>query len=143
MSAIAIEAIGRKPVLGTPGSAGYDLRVRGQWVISPGQCALIPTGTNIHINTPTLCGLLLPRSSLFGKTGLILTNGAGVIDSDYQGEIMVSLLSTKRDGPAILNDGERFCQLVLTRVETNVEWSMCNVFSGATDRGEGGIGSTG
>ena len=142
---ISMEVISKfyTPELATTGSAGFDLRVRGHYTIHPGQQALIPTGVNVHIRTTTLCGLLVPRSSLFKKTGLILTNGTGIIDSDYQGEIMVSLLSTKRDEPAVLVNGQRFAQLVFTRVETDIDWQVCNAFSNTTDRAEGRHGSTG
>ena len=129
------------PELGTPGSAGVDLRacLDAPLTLAPGETALIGTGIAIHLDDPGLCALILPRSGL-GHRGLVLGNLVGLIDSDYQGELKISTWNRGQESQTI-EPGDRIAQLVITPViqPTFVEVEAFD----ATDRGEGGFGHTG
>lgn len=130
------------PAYATPGSAGLDLRacLDAPMVLEPGQTQLIPTGLAIHIGDPTLAALVLPRSGLGHKHGIVLGNLVGLIDSDYQGPLMVSCWN--RGGTAFtVQPMERIAQLVVVPV-VQASFRRVDEF-GASDRGEGGFGSTG
>jgi len=130
------------PAYATAGSAGLDLRacLTEPLVLEPGRAELIPTGIAIHLDDPTLAAVILPRSGLGHKHGIVLGNLVGLIDSDYQGQLMVScwnrgaLLFTVRPG-------ERIAQLVVVPV-VQVELDVVADFA-ASDRGAGGFGHSG
>ena len=130
------------PVYATPGSAGLDLRacLDAPLVLEPGQTQLIPTGLSIHIADPGLAAMILPRSGLGHKHGIVLGNLVGLIDSDYQGPLMVSCWNR---GPAsfTLQPMERIAQLVIVPV-VQARFRRVDEFS-MSARGEGGFGSTG
>jgi dUTP pyrophosphatase len=130
------------PAYATPGSAGLDLRacVDAAIVIEPGQTVLIPTGLAIHIADPGLAAMILPRSGLGHKHGIVLGNLVGLIDSDYQGPLMVSCWN--RGGAAFtVLPLDRIAQLVIVPV-VQASFRVVEEF-GASDRGAGGFGSTG
>ena len=130
------------PHYATPGSAGLDLRacLDTAVVLAPGQTALIPTGLSIHIGDPGLCAMLLPRSGLGHKHGIVLGNLVGLIDSDYQGPLMVSCWN-RGATPFTIEPMERIAQMTIVPV---VQARFRRVDSFATsERGEGGFGSTG
>ena len=130
------------PAYATPGSAGLDLRacLDTPLVLEPGQTELIPTGLAIHIGDPGLAAMILPRSGLGHKHGIVLGNLVGLIDSDYQGPLMVSCWNR---GPAsfTLQPMERIAQLVIVPV-VQARFRRVDEFS-MSARGEGGFGSTG
>lgn len=130
------------PSYATPGSAGLDLRacVEQTLTLEPGQTELIPTGLAIHIEDPQLCAMILPRSGLGHKHGIVLGNLVGLIDSDYQGQLFVSCWNR---GQTTFNiePGERIAQLVLVPV-VQAAFEVVDEFSDS-DRGEGGFGSSG
>ncbi|MDH4061670.1 MAG: dUTP diphosphatase [Aquincola sp.] len=130
------------PAYATPGSAGLDLRAALEvpLVLAPGQVQLVPTGLSIHIGDPGLCAMLLPRSGLGHKHGIVLGNLVGLIDSDYQGPLMVSCWN--RGGTAFtIEPLERIAQMVIVPV---VQAAFRRVDSFETSaRGEAGFGSTG
>ncbi|NVK39249.1 MAG: dUTP diphosphatase [Gammaproteobacteria bacterium] len=130
------------PHYGTEGSAGLDLRacLEDTLVLNPGETKLIPTGMSIYIEDNGLAAMILPRSGLGHKHGIVLGNLVGLIDSDYQGELMVSCWN-RGDTPFTMEVGERIAQLVIVPV-VQAEFDMVSEFE-ATDRGEGGFGSTG
>lgn len=130
------------PHYATPGSAGLDLRacLTEALILKPSDTKLIPTGLSIHINNPYLAAMILPRSGLGHKHGIVLGNLVGLIDSDYQGELMVSCWNRGNDTFTI-NPGERIAQLVMVPV-TQVEFDVVETFA-ETERGEGGFGSSG
>lgn len=130
------------PHYGTEGSAGLDLRacLEDTLVLNPGETKLIPTGMSIYIEDSGLAAMILPRSGLGHKHGIVLGNLVGLIDSDYQGELMVSCWN-RGDTPFTMEVGERIAQLVIVPV-VQAEFDMVSEFE-ATDRGEGGFGSTG
>lgn len=130
------------PQYATPGSAGLDLRacVNEPLTLNPGQCELIPAGIAIHIGDPGYAALILPRSGLGHKHGIVLGNLVGLIDSDYQGQIFVSTWN-RGNTPFVINPLERLAQLVVSPV-MQVEFNVVDEFS-ASDRGAGGFGSTG
>lgn len=130
------------PHYATPGSAGLDLRacIAEPLDIQPGQTVLVPTGMAIHLADPGLAAMILPRSGLGHKHGIVLGNLVGLIDSDYQGELMVSVWNRGQQG-FLLNPLDRIAQLVVVPV-LQVAFNVVGDFS-ATDRGEGGFGSTG
>ena len=130
------------PHYATPGSAGLDLRacLESPIHLSPGQTTLIPTGMAIHLADPGLAAMILPRSGLGHKHGIVLGNLVGLIDSDYQGELMVSVWNRGKDSFTI-NPLERIAQLIVVPV-VQVAFNVVNEFS-ASERGEGGFGSTG
>jgi dUTP pyrophosphatase len=137
--------IGREfplPQHATAGSAGMDLRacIDGPLVLQPGTTELIPTGISIYIADPGLAAVLLPRSGLGHKNGIVLGNLVGLIDSDYQGPLMVS--TWNRGGAAFtINPGDRIAQMVFVPV-VQVGFEVVEDFSG-TARGAGGFGSSG
>ena len=130
------------PAYATPGSAGLDLRacLDAPLVLEPGQCKLIPTGLAIHIGDPGLASMLLPRSGLGHKHGIVLGNLVGLIDSDYQGPLMVSCWN-RGQTVFTLQPMERIAQLVIVPV-LKAEFRRVDEFE-TSDRGAGGFGSTG
>lgn len=130
------------PAYGTPGSAGLDLRacVDAPLVIEPGQTVLVPTGLAIHIGDPGYAAMILPRSGLGHKNGIVLGNLVGLIDSDYQGQLMVS--TWNRGGASFtLQPLDRLAQLVIVPV-LQVGFNVVEEFA-SSERGAGGFGSTG
>ena len=130
------------PQYATPGSAGLDLRacIADPLTLLPGETRLIPTGIAIHLADPGLAAMILPRSGLGHKHGIVLGNLVGLIDSDYQGEIMVSTWNRGHDG-FTLNPLDRLAQLVVVPV-VQVAFNVVDEFS-QSSRGAGGFGSTG
>ena len=129
------------PAYATSASAGLDLRacIDAPIVLEPGRAELIPTGLAIYIADPGYAGMILPRSGLGHKQGIVLGNLVGLIDADYQGPLMVS--AWNRGASAFtLNPLERLAQLVIVPVR-QVEFNVVDEFT-ATQRGEGGFGST-
>ncbi|TAG66121.1 MAG: dUTP diphosphatase [Burkholderiales bacterium] len=133
------------PAYATQGSAGLDLRacIDAPLALAPGETTLVPTGIAIHIADPGYAALILPRSGLGHKHGIVLGNLVGLIDSDYQGELMVSVWNRNAPGgPSFtINPQERIAQLVIVPVQ-QVSFQEVPDFS-ASDRGAGGFGSTG
>ena len=130
------------PAYATGGSAGLDLRacLDGPLELEPGRAELIPTGMAIHVEDPGLAAVILPRSGLGHKHGIVLGNLVGLIDSDYQGQLMVSCWNRGRE-PFTIRPGERIAQLVVVPV-VQVEFEVVESFA-ASDRGSGGFGHTG
>lgn len=130
------------PAYATPGSAGLDLRacLDAEAQLAPGQTTLIPTGLAIHIGDANLCATILPRSGLGHKHGIVLGNLVGLIDSDYQGQLMVSMWNRSQEHFTI-NPGDRIAQLVFMPV-VQAEFNIVSDFD-ASDRGEGGFGHSG
>ena len=130
------------PDYATPGSAGMDLRAMLQEPldIAPGQTELIPTGIAIHIADPSLAAVILPRSGLGHKHGIVLGNLVGLIDSDYQGQLFVSCWN-RGDTPFRMEIGERLAQLVIVPV-VQARFNIVEEFE-SSDRGEGGFGHSG
>lgn len=130
------------PEYATDGSAGLDLRACLDTPLSlaPGDTELIPTGMAIHIEDPGLAAVILPRSGLGHKHGIVLGNLVGLIDSDYQGQLFVSCWNRGRDA-FIIQPGERIAQLVLVPV-VQAQFEIVKDFT-ASSRGAGGFGSSG
>jgi dUTP pyrophosphatase len=130
------------PAYATAGSAGLDLRacLTEPLVLEPGRAELIPTGIAIHLGDPTLAAVILPRSGLGHKHGIVLGNLVGLIDSDYQGQLMVSCWN-RGALPFTVRPGERIAQLVVVPV-VQVELDVVADFA-ASDRGAGGFGHSG
>lgn len=130
------------PHYATPGSAGLDLRacLEVPLLLVPGQTTLVPTGMAIHLADPGLAAMILPRSGLGHKHGIVLGNLVGLIDSDYQGELMVSVWNRGHEN-FTLNPLDRIAQLVVVPV-LQVGFNIVETFDAST-RGEGGFGSTG
>ncbi len=130
------------PAYATLGSAGLDLRACTEHVmtIQPGETSLIPTGIAIHLADPGLAAMVLPRSGLGHKHGIVLGNLVGLIDSDYQGQILVSCWN-RGQTPFLLNPLERIAQLVVVPV-VQVDFNVVDDFE-QSHRGENGFGSTG
>ncbi len=130
------------PHYATPGSAGLDLRacIEGPVKIHPGDTMLVPTGIAIHLADPGLAAMILPRSGLGHKHGIVLGNLVGLIDSDYQGEIMVSTWNRGKES-FTLNPLDRLAQLIVVPV-MQVAFNVVEEFD-ASSRGDGGFGSTG
>ncbi|NYT24224.1 dUTP diphosphatase [Alcaligenaceae bacterium] len=130
------------PAYATRGSAGLDLRacIDAPLSLAPGATELIPTGLSIHIADQAYAAVILPRSGLGHKHGIVLGNLVGLIDSDYQGPLMVSAWN-RGDRPFMLEPMERIAQLVVVPVQ-QVEFDIVDEF-GDSDRGDGGFGSTG
>ena len=130
------------PSYATSGSAGLDLRacIDEAIDIMPGETKLVPTGLAIHIADPGYAALILPRSGLGHKHGIVLGNLVGLIDSDYQGQLMVSTWNRGTE-PFTLNPMERLAQLVIVPV-LQVGFNVVDEFE-ESDRGAGGFGSTG
>ena len=130
------------PTYATPGSAGLDLRaaIDEPLVLEPGQTVLIPTGLSIHLGDPGLAALILPRSGLGHKHGIVLGNLVGLIDSDYQGPLMVSAWNRGSQAYTV-QVLERIAQLVIVPV-VQASFRRVDEF-GDSQRGSGGFGSTG
>jgi len=130
------------PAYATEGSAGLDLRamIDTPLVLAPGGCELLPTGLAIWIEDTALAGLILPRSGLGHKHGIVLGNGVGLIDSDYQGELKVSAWN-RSSQPYTIEPGARIAQLILVPV-VMAELAVVDEFA-ASGRGSAGFGSTG
>ncbi len=130
------------PEPATAGSAGLDLRacIDAPCVLEPGAAALIPTGIAIHIGDPGFAAMLLPRSGLGHKHGIVLGNLVGLLDSDYQGPLMVSCWNR---GSAVftIEPGDRVAQMIVVPV-ARAQFEVVAEFS-ASDRGDGGFGSSG
>jgi len=134
---------GQLPAYATPGSAGLDLRacIDAPLTLTPNTWELIPTGIAVHIQDPGYAALILPRSGLGHKHGIVLGNLVGLIDSDYQGQLMVS--AWNRSGTAFtLKPMERLAQLVIVPV-VQAQFNVVQEFTTASERGQGGYGSTG
>jgi dUTP pyrophosphatase len=130
------------PQHATAGSAGMDLRacIAAPLLLAPGAVELIPTGISIFIEDPGLAAVLLPRSGLGHKNGVVLGNLVGLIDSDYQGPLMVSCWNRSQT-PFTINPGDRIAQMVILPV-VQVQFDVVSDFA-QTDRAEGGFGSSG
>lgn len=130
------------PEYATPGSAGLDLRacLAEPLTVQPGDTHLIPTGMAIHIADPALAALILPRSGLGHKHGIVLGNLVGLIDSDYQGELLLSCWN-RGHGPFTIAVGERLAQLILVPV-VQAQFKIVPEFTPST-RGSGGFGHSG
>ncbi|ABK09265.1 dUTP diphosphatase [Burkholderia orbicola] len=130
------------PAYATTGSAGLDLRacLDAPVTLQPGETTLVPTGLAIHLADPGYAALILPRSGLGHKHGIVLGNLVGLIDSDYQGQLMVSTWNRGQTA-FVLNPFERLAQLVIVPV-VQAQFNIVDEFT-ESDRGEGGFGSTG
>ena len=130
------------PQYATAGSAGLDLRacIDAPITLAPGQTELVPTGIAIHLDDPGYAAVVLPRSGLGHKHGIVLGNLVGLIDSDYQGQIFISTWN-RGNAPFVLNPMERLAQLVVVPV-AQVELNVVEDFT-ESSRGAGGFGSTG
>jgi len=133
------------PAYGTPGSAGLDLRacLDAPLTIAPGETVLVPTGLAIHIGDPGYAAMILPRSGLGHKSGIVLGNLVGLIDSDYQGQLMVSTWNRSQQA-FTLQPMERLAQLIVVPV-MQVGFDVVDEFDSErhSERGAGGFGSTG
>lgn len=134
---------GQLPAYATPGSAGLDLRacLDAPLVLQPNAWQLVPTGMAIHLADPNYAALILPRSGLGHKHGIVLGNLVGLIDSDYQGQLMVSAWNRSPTAFTI-EPMERIAQLVIVPV-VQARFRVVDEFAGPTERGAGGYGSTG
>jgi deoxyuridine 5'-triphosphate nucleotidohydrolase len=130
------------PTYATAGSAGMDLRacLSAPLVLEPGRAELVPTGLAIHVEDPSLAAVILPRSGLGHKHGIVLGNLVGLIDSDYQGQLMVSVWN-RGDQAFTIKPGERIAQLVVVPV-VQVELEVVEDFTSSA-RGAGGFGHSG
>jgi dUTP pyrophosphatase len=130
------------PAYATPGSAGLDLRacIDSPLEMQPGDTFLMPTGLAIHVADPGYCALVLPRSGMGFKNGIVLANLVGLIDSDYQGQLMVPLWNRSQK-TFTLNPMERVAQMIIVPV-MQAQFNVVEEFT-ATERGAGGFGSTG
>jgi deoxyuridine 5'-triphosphate nucleotidohydrolase len=130
------------PAYATAGSAGMDLRacLDAPLALEPGRAELVPTGLAIHVEDPGLAAVILPRSGLGHKHGVVLGNLVGLIDSDYQGQLMVSVWNRGRE-PFTIQPGERIAQLVVVPV-VQVELQVVEDFT-TSARGAGGFGHSG
>ena len=130
------------PAHATAGSAGLDLRacIGAALELAPGDCKLVPTGIAVHLNDPGLAALIIPRSGLGHKHGIVLGNLVGLIDSDYQGELMISCWN-RGEQPFRIEPGERIAQLVVVPV-VQVQFDVVEEFT-PSERGGGGFGHTG
>jgi dUTP pyrophosphatase len=131
------------PAYATPGSAGLDLRacLDAPLTLQANAWQLVPTGMAIHLNDPAYAALILPRSGLGHKHGIVLGNLVGLIDSDYQGQLMVSAWN-RSDVAFTIEPMERIAQLVIVPV-VQAQFRIVDEFAAASERGEGGYGSTG
>jgi dUTP pyrophosphatase len=134
---------GQMPTYATPGSAGLDLRacLDAPLTLAPNAWQLVPTGMAIHLKDPAYAAMLLPRSGLGHKHGIVLGNLVGLIDSDYQGQLMVSCWN-RSDVAFTIEPMERIAQMVIVPV-LQARFHVVDEFGSATERGEGGYGSTG
>ena len=131
------------PAYATPGSAGLDLRacLDAPLTLQANAWQLVPTGMAIYLNDPSYAALILPRSGLGHKHGIVLGNLVGLIDSDYQGQLMVSAWN-RSDVAFTIEPMERIAQLVIVPV-VQAQFNLVDEFVQASERGEGGYGSTG
>ena len=130
------------PEYATAASAGMDLRaaLEVEQVLHPGDAMLVPSGLSIHIADPGLCALVLPRSGLGHRHGIVLGHGTGLIDADYQGPLLISVWNRSREAFTI-QPGDRIAQLVLVPI-VRAKLKVVDTFAGSA-RGEGGFGHTG
>ena len=132
------------PEYATEGSAAIDLRAAvpsdKPVIVGPGQCRLIPTGIAVYIKDPELAGMILPRSGLGHKNGIVLGNLVGLIDSDYQGELLISCWNRSKEVFRI-RAGDRLAQMVFVPIQ-RVSFRVVEAFT-ASARGEGGFGQSG
>ncbi len=130
------------PRYATPGSAGLDLRacIDHALTVEAGQAVMVPTGLAIHLDDPGYCAMILPRSGLGHRHGIVLGNLVGLIDSDYQGPLQISCWNRSSE-PYILQPLDRVAQLVIVPVQ-QVEFDLVDAFTESV-RGAGGFGSTG
>ncbi|MCW2967767.1 MAG: deoxyuridine 5-triphosphate nucleotidohydrolase Dut [Solirubrobacteraceae bacterium] len=135
-----LDAAARLPAHAHDGDAGYDLHALEAAELAPGERAMVRTGVAVEI-PPGHAGLVLPRSGTAAKHGISLVNAPGLIDSGYRGELKVLLLNTDRAQPFSVAPGDRIAQLVVVRVETPPVEEVTALT--ATQRGEGGFGSSG
>ena len=133
---------GNLPAYGTPGAAGLDLRacLDAPLTLQPGDSQLVPAGIAIHIGDPGFAAIVLPRSGLGAKHGIVLGNLVGLIDSDYQGQVLVSVWNRGQTAFTI-QPMDRIAQLVVVPVQ-QVEFNLVDEFQ-SSSRGAGGFGSTG
>ena len=131
------------PAYATPGSAGLDLRacLDAPLTLQPNAWQLVPTGMAIHLADPGHAALILPRSGLGHKHGIVLGNLVGLIDSDYQGQLMVSAWN-RSSQPFVLQPMERLAQMVIVPV-VQAQFQVVQEFADVSERGAGGYGSTG
>lgn len=127
---------------GSTGAAGYDLRacIDQPVELQPGESVLIDTGVSVYVKDPNFASVILPRSGLGHKSGIILGNTVGLIDPDYQGNLMMSLLNRKSE-VFVINPLDRVAQLVFVPV-VHPEFNITDDFTDNTERGDGGFGST-
>ena len=130
------------PAYATAASAGMDLRaaVEAPLTLAPGDTALVPSGISIHLADPHLCAVVLPRSGLGHRHGIVLGNGTGLIDADYQGPLLISVWNRSQEA-FTLQPGDRIAQLVVLPI-TRVSLQVVDTFADSA-RGEGGFGHTG
>lgn len=130
------------PAYATESSAGLDLRaaLEAPLTLGAGQSALVPSGIAIHLADPNLCALVLPRSGLGHRHGIVLGNGTGLIDADYQGPLLISLWNRSAEA-FVIQPGDRVAQLVVLPI-ARVQLKIVDTFI-ASARGEGGFGHTG
>jgi dUTP pyrophosphatase len=130
------------PAYGSSGAAGLDLRacIDGPLTLEPGDSKLVPSGIAIHIGDPGYAALVLPRSGLGAKNGIVLGNLVGLIDSDYQGQVFVSMWNRSKTAFTI-QPMDRIAQMIIVPVQ-QIEWNVVEEFD-ASSRGAGGFGSTG
>lgn len=130
------------PQYATPGSAGLDLRacLDAPLTLKPGDSSLVPSGIAIHLDNPSYAAMVLPRSGLGAKHGIVLGNLVGLIDSDYQGQIFVSVWN-RGQAEFTIQPLDRIAQMIVVPV-TQVKFNVVNDFA-ASSRGDGGFGSTG
>lgn len=130
------------PAYATAQSAGMDLRAMldAPLALAAGEAALVPSGIALHLDDPGLCAVVLPRSGLGHRHGLVLGNLTGLIDADYQGPLMLSLWN-RSDLALTVQPGDRVAQLVILPI-ARVDWRVVEAFA-ASERGEGGFGHTG
>ena len=130
------------PAYATAASAGMDLRaaLEAPLTLAPGDTALVPSGISIHLADPHLCAVVLPRSGLGHRHGIVLGNGTGLIDADYQGPLLISVWNRSAEAFTI-QPGDRIAQLVVLPI-TRVSLQVVDTFADSA-RGEGGFGHTG
>lgn len=130
------------PAYATAASAGMDLRaaLEAPLTLAPGDTALVPSGISIHLADPHLCAVVLPRSGLGHRHGIVLGNGTGLIDADYQGPLLISVWNRSAEAFTI-QPGDRIAQLVVLPI-TRVSLQVVDTFADSV-RGEGGFGHTG
>jgi len=131
------------PKYATPGSAGLDLRacIDQPLTLAPNACQLVPTGLAVYLENPGYAAMLLPRSGLGHKHGLVLGNLLGLIDSDYLGQLMVSAWN-RSEVPFTIEPMDRIAQMIIVPV-VQAEFNVVNEFTSSSERGAGGYGSTG